>query len=434
MNNTARISIHLPHDPSGIFQEIQEEQQVLRFHLDEISNHASGAFQNIEESLNNLRIGLEDLKGRWSAFKTANPSSSPSNGEGMLEECEELMQLISQIGAHKLTSPSAPKATLPEILTSKESFFRFLDNPVPYLEPRGTGQLGLKGFPFSECCCDGYDRRIRPMRLEIEKYLVNQFIERFPDKSQTPMIMSLGSGGLLQDLILVGKLYQAGFKSLNLSLFEPFATSSNPDAFAKFFLAFPDLKLTVTDVPQSQFDFGRRFLGTMDAIIAIDFTELNQEDKSGWKAFIRGREFLKTDGRLYHDNEYSIDKKGEFQFVRISSENLYTLVKSHPNFRRLKQDNRISICLRNGRNQNFPIPRICKLLEKLNKSNFKEIHLVFQGKYTSGVSFPHVLKATQMAELMKELVLFPILCSSSPMAESSADITIDFGAKEEKIT
>ncbi|WP_284452917.1 hypothetical protein [Parachlamydia acanthamoebae] len=86
----------------------------------------------------------------------------------------------------------------------------FLLNPQDFTGIEG-GENYLIGTSFSECHCFS-----RNHRQEIEKIIVDGIDKRIENKSGTLRLASFGAGGLLQDLIILGKLILKGFKNITI--------------------------------------------------------------------------------------------------------------------------------------------------------------------------------------------------------------------------
>lgn len=98
-------------------------------------------------------------------------------------------------------------------LNSPEFLDRVIENPKDFSPFIG---------PFSECPCvrSGNFNRLKTTRREnIEKNMLETVTTSFPTETTNKLnYMSLGSGGLLQDIVNVGKLIKAGYKSISVNL------------------------------------------------------------------------------------------------------------------------------------------------------------------------------------------------------------------------
>jgi hypothetical protein len=82
---------------------------------------------------------------------------------------------------------------------------------------------------LSECRCNGHEREIRQ---ELEAEIMKQALNRYPVASTKELTyLSLGSGNLLQDFIIIFKLLKAGYKQISVSLIEPDLSDINKEQF-----------------------------------------------------------------------------------------------------------------------------------------------------------------------------------------------------------
>lgn len=99
------------------------------------------------------------------------------------------------------------------------NFFELkLKNELQYNKNSLLGRSLTQLYPcLSECHCHGHERGIR---VKLEKQLLTEVSNRFK-LSESLNYLSLGSGGLLQDFIIITQLLKKGYKNINISLIEP---------------------------------------------------------------------------------------------------------------------------------------------------------------------------------------------------------------------
>lgn len=78
------------------------------------------------------------------------------------------------------------------------------------------------------CGCD-------PNRPENEDIILQNMISRFPPNPNFEVsIMSIGSGGLLQDWILLKKMVEVGYKKVHLHFVDPNTRKETVENFTRF--------------------------------------------------------------------------------------------------------------------------------------------------------------------------------------------------------
>lgn len=145
---------------------------------------------------------------------------------------------------------------------------------VSFNKLRGTINLELIPLGLTECCCfDSAFHRIKsPRRNILDKAIVNRLAESFPDKNQQVRLLSMGSGGLMGDFILLEKLILSGFKKITIDCVEPLGIEEESiEKLLTFFNEIPEVSINleafkdIEDVPSD-----REFA----AVLAIDYSEL----------------------------------------------------------------------------------------------------------------------------------------------------------------
>lgn len=124
---------------------------------------------------------------------------------------------------------------------------------------------------FGECACqDGaFNRLVNSRRSKIEKELVSDLSSKLK-KDQTVTLLSLGSGRLLEEFIILGKLVRQGFNNFFFILIDPhISTLAEFDRFCKA------LQHAGIMVKIEHYDYAVDYFETasntrMDAILGID--------------------------------------------------------------------------------------------------------------------------------------------------------------------
>lgn len=199
-----------------------------------------------------------------------NPSSAVLALYDVFNSSQMNYQCFNELGILKLWEGASRYGTL------KKLFFDFLENPGDFCFPDGYDQLVFPPLELSECMCaeesGPYNRLVTTLRADFEKAILAHINERVFDKSEPLSLLSLGSGGLLQDFVLLGKLIQKGHTNLTLTLVDPMLSEDKVYAFQHFFERhFPKVNLSILSAlsvkdlhPSKSFDLA----------YAIDFSDL----------------------------------------------------------------------------------------------------------------------------------------------------------------
>ncbi len=145
-----------------------------------------------------------------------------------------------------------------EIVTNDTDYFKQVSEPNP--------QVCFTPLGISECACR--DRQNNRLFSETRYVLENQVIKHLKaNKNQPIEVISMGSGGLLQDWKLLGLLVKEGFKEISWAAVDPI-NKKNPQVqkMKEFLSHISGVAITFTayssieDVPDKQ----------VDAIVAFD--------------------------------------------------------------------------------------------------------------------------------------------------------------------
>lgn len=145
----------------------------------------------------------------------------------------------------------------------------------PFIDlKRRSFHLKFTSFGFTECCCTNsvFHRIKSPRRNNLDAAIVDRL--RILDKTQPIQLLSMGSGGLMADFILLEKLILEGFKSITLDCVEPCGIEeSQIIKLRTFFEDIPDVTVKVeafkdiSEVPQKEYM----------CVTAIDYSEIGKK-------------------------------------------------------------------------------------------------------------------------------------------------------------
>lgn len=139
-------------------------------------------------------------------------------------------------------------------------------------------------------------------RVEMENDFIRNIVRRFPPHPDFELsIMSLGSGGLLQDVILLKKMVELGYRKFFVHFIDPRTTQEKVEAF-KQLLKNPSFLSAQISIDHSQCLFEevgecRKF----HCIHAMDFEKLKYPGDAnlGWKVLVDAAKCLEPKGILF---------------------------------------------------------------------------------------------------------------------------------------
>ncbi len=134
-------------------------------------------------------------------------------------------------------------------------------------------KLVFKPLDLYECSCEGthaFHRLDNPRRNNFEKAIVDRLATIHPDKKAPIKLISMGSGGLMSDFIILEKLFLSGFENITLDCIEPKGIDpSKIESIKKFFKEYPNVSLNISaydyvdDLPSEESGYS--------AVIAVDY-------------------------------------------------------------------------------------------------------------------------------------------------------------------
>lgn len=180
-----------------------------------------------------------------------------------------------------------------------------VNEPKRFLQTEVEGSW-ISFLGFKECNCStssNFDRRLSNRRQELENAIVSHFQKNY-HTSDRISLYGFGSGGLLQDYIILGKLFQAGFTNIEIDLIDPGYGSERTERGIFFLELFrriaPGIQIqfygNIQDVPSGK---------TYDVVTAIDCDDLggDEDDTLGglevWEDLLKVKTMLRPMGRLY---------------------------------------------------------------------------------------------------------------------------------------
>jgi len=206
--------------------------------------------------------------------------------------------LLDQISFEDLSNSTFYQNTIsyqPHDLTDRNKLFQFLllfnyplkkvhDLFAKHYTYLGGGYTVLKILPFGECACSSglrasFDGKQTNKRAKLEQEILSEIEKRWGDKKNEKLVLtSIGSGGCLQEWVLLSKLVLMGFKHVEIHLadlnFKEDFSNVGPN-LTHFFKQFPDIKYEF-HFHHSFENFAQKNIQS-DILLAIDWEKLEFE-------------------------------------------------------------------------------------------------------------------------------------------------------------
>lgn len=92
--------------------------------------------------------------------------------------------------------------------------------PVKFLIDNKSGAFYELFGNLGECQCPKFNRETQPFRKVLERALLYNFTKYDVDKSQPIVYTSVGSGALFEDLLILTKLLEQGYRNITINLID----------------------------------------------------------------------------------------------------------------------------------------------------------------------------------------------------------------------
>ncbi|OJU80938.1 MAG: hypothetical protein BGO10_06545 [Chlamydia sp. 32-24] len=160
------------------------------------------------------------------------------------------------------------------------------------------------GLFWCHCC--------NKIREKLEKILFTLLSSLNLDKQSQVKLLSVGSGGLLQDYVFIGQLYKAGYRNISICLDEPILKESTLKDFRELFLSWPDLTIQIQHTREIPKDC------SFNLCYAIDFDPIlnNNDADSAWKDLFKAFANCKEDGICYIQKDHFTFTYNPVDFAR----------------------------------------------------------------------------------------------------------------------
>ncbi len=205
----------------------------------------------------------------------------------------------------------------PSLSTAQQTVVNITERSLRPSEEKAAKWMNKgKLLGFNRCECASHTSK---KREAIEEKILSEFTKLYPDKDMQYHILSIGSGELLQDFLLLKSLVHLGYKNINITFVGP---TFNNNHFKKLFLNIEDwtektnqkkgIKLTVEKLSSVDDVLNSQPEKKYHCVYAIDMCVL----KSCWENVIfKLRECLSNDAPMFVTafNKRIVIKKDDFK-------------------------------------------------------------------------------------------------------------------------
>ncbi len=296
---------------------------------------------------------IENVSQHVQEKQTTQPAKDIDNRNGYAPIVNEIFEDLRSSGKRKHWSALATQQAetpAPDGIT-----FEATQN---YHEEASAGQL-------SWCGCQGSQKRFAD-----EKIILNEIIYRYPNKNQPISILSIGSGGLLTDWILLRQLTSLGYTNIKITFADPETSEAHFILFNNLIknTKFADGVTVQTVLFQRVEDIKGQ---TFDLAYSHDFKviELDEENTiQGWETLTAAQDLLTENGFILatHNKDYFFDKK--LNDWNYSGHRMFA-----SEFPPAKDNNPFRIYLDDLKDEKFPLLWLIKGL--VNQQGYRHIQI-----------------------------------------------------------
>lgn len=285
---------------------------------------------------------LLSLQKRWSDYKVSCKTSrgSQEKCEKKLKTWNEIISFLQESLEGKITRQQPwhvihkgdflGRSKAVEIMFSEKRgefylkdkekiFFDFLDDPLNFLAFNDYYAY-LKGFLFYECACSTHLRSNKTIRSRIEQTILEDVVEKVKNKDDTLYIGSFGAGGLLSDLIIIGKLLREGYSDIHVTFIDVLNAQLRKDLekeFCIFLNQLPRARVKVEYITLKELkalDPERRF----QLLYSIDILEIVLGHPTCWEHITQVKNHLTEKGAFYifsGPERFILDQRGNITLL-----------------------------------------------------------------------------------------------------------------------
>ncbi len=261
-----------------------------------------------EGRIDDISAGLDRLKERWIEYVSKKKPSSESvkKPEQQLQECAKLVDQLKELFLNP-PIPQPQKEKSISLTESREDIFLFASEEQKQQATKEALQklddsaanrdlwIAQGSNKLSMCMC-----RSKLKRVENELDFLRTLIKRYPPHPSFELcLMSVGSGKLLQDWVLLQQLAEIGYSKIYLHLVDPLTTEGDVAVLGS--LIFIHLKDSVTIIHTQCKPERIEECRPFHAIYAMDLDPLSDfpEAEAVWYSLTLASECLREHGLLF---------------------------------------------------------------------------------------------------------------------------------------
>ncbi len=294
-------------------RKIEKELGYLRDEEESITKCGFLIIQNgtADETVGSLAQGLDRLKQRWIEHvdKCKPINAIIKEKELQLQECATLLDRLRDLVLNpphpsfeetKTIVFSEKKEDVSPFLSEKERC-QAIDNALKKLEevPKERDLWVTQGSnSLSMCKCESS----KQARATDEKKFLTALIERYPPHPSFELcLMSLGSGELMQDWLLLQQLVKVGYSSINLHLIDSCTTERHVAALKVLISKHLKAPITIVHTDENLAYDAIKVCRPFHAVMAFDFDSILHypDSEMAWEAMIVATECLRENGLLF---------------------------------------------------------------------------------------------------------------------------------------
>lgn len=261
-----------------------------------------------EGRIDDLRAGLVRLKERWIEYVNEKKPSSESvkEPELQLQECAKLVDQLKKLSLHP-PIPQPQKEKSISLTESRDDIFLFASEEqkqqatkeaLQKLDDNAANRdlwIAQGSNKLSMCMCGP-----KLKRVENELDFLRALIKRYPPHPSFELcLMSVGSGKLLQDWVLLQQLAEIGYSKIYLHLVDPLTTEGDVVVLRALIDIYLKNSITIihTQCKPEHIEECRPF----HAIYAMDLDPLSEfpEAEEVWYSLTLASDCLKERGLIF---------------------------------------------------------------------------------------------------------------------------------------
>lgn len=262
-----------------------------------------------EGGVDDISSGLDLLKERWVEYvNKRNPADSVIAKRNLqLHKCAELVDKLKFLLLNPLPLPEKLKSILLSESREDVTLFRSEKEKQEVIK-ESLDKIKLNALnrdmwiaqgasSLAMCMCGSSEYRVKD-----ERAFLKSLIERYPPHPSFELcLMSIGSGELMQDWLLLQQLVQIGYSKIYLHLIDPRTSEENVSSLNSLISIYLKGSITIVHTEAYLEPNEIKVCRPFHAIHALDFDSILYfpGTQSAWESLITASECLKEHGLLF---------------------------------------------------------------------------------------------------------------------------------------